>query len=322
MGPDPNPNPNRPTGQEIIWKLALSPFLTLTDPQRGFLTLTLINPRGVNYLRTDTNPYSLPWLTNQYRRVGGYLRGLFSVGGYLRGVFCRGYFRLPLLDGHSFIHRRRQSESCICTTLCTATTLQYSEDELRIDCLEQIATSYQWIIFLYMNNNNNNIFRSRIVTTDRRPWVARAIHSPRVTGIIPSDIISPHLPDVTPKPCNTKNLPWTNPYSFIFFYVMFLWLINWHEIYLTERRCCEVINGTSLDYALNNSARTIRSMVTTQILLETKLVIGAYKIITKPLNKAIFKYFRYDRIYSYIKSSHFIYLLSSCQIRIVLLTTA
>ena len=48
---------------------------------------------------------------------------------------------------------------------------------------------------------------------------------------------------------------------------------------------------TSLNYALNNSTRTIHSMVTTQT-LETKLVIGAYQIITKPLNKAIFKYFR------------------------------
>ena len=59
------------------------------------------------------------------------------------------------------------------------------------------------------------------------------------------------------------------------------------QIYRTQISCV-----TSLNYALNNSTRTIHSMVTTQTLLETKLVIGAYQIITKPLNKAIFKYFR------------------------------
>ena len=49
------------------------------------------------------------------------------------------------------------------------------------------------------------------------------------------------------------------------------------QIYRTQISCV-----TPLDYALNNSARTIHSMVTTQTLLETKLVIGAYQIITKP----------------------------------------
>jgi len=48
------------------------------------------------------------------------------------------------------------------------------------------------------------------------------------------------------------------------------------QIYRTQISCV-----TSLNYALNNSARTIHSMVTTQTLLETKLVIGAYQIITK-----------------------------------------
>ena len=34
--------------------------LTSTNPQRGVLTLTLTDPRGGNYLKTDTNPYSDP----------------------------------------------------------------------------------------------------------------------------------------------------------------------------------------------------------------------------------------------------------------------
>ena len=39
-GSDPNPNPNRLKGREIVWKLALTILVTLTDPRRGILTLT------------------------------------------------------------------------------------------------------------------------------------------------------------------------------------------------------------------------------------------------------------------------------------------
>ena len=43
-------NPSRPDSR----------VLTLTDPRRMLLTitLTLTDPRGGNYLKTDTNPYS------------------------------------------------------------------------------------------------------------------------------------------------------------------------------------------------------------------------------------------------------------------------
>ena len=47
----------RPGGNPAPPRLGI---LTLTDPWRGVPTLTLTDPNGENYLKNDTNPYSLP----------------------------------------------------------------------------------------------------------------------------------------------------------------------------------------------------------------------------------------------------------------------
>ena len=71
--------------------------LTLTDPRRGVLTLTLTltGPRGGNYLKTHTFITHIP----DPRGSRGYLWGVFSVGGYLRGELSPGVSPVIVFTG-------------------------------------------------------------------------------------------------------------------------------------------------------------------------------------------------------------------------------